>query len=285
MQTVTTEELLAPQAQVVIELNDDEGGDEQTHIVPEIEVKKKFFEFAGGADHLTLKLAMNGVRIESADRSISKNVSYQGLVKSLSSQASLDTGLLPLIGDSYIAVRRYMIFKNKHFVFIEASPKKRQLVYDTSGREDNHQKFNVPFPGLLFCAVMIEDANGKLMFQKDASKMFALQSPIINEKIKVFTYPFTNVYPDNRICWGSTLDYMSKDRYKVTVQQAAGLVDIFLTGINNNDLWNARANHLKSGNPTQVFKDLESKLVYPSETLLESMSFSGVVSLLTQNEI
>lgn len=285
METVAVEELieqpLAPAAVVEVDADDTE----QTHIVPEIEVKKKFFDFNGGNDYLTLKLAANGVRVESVDKKISKNLSYQGLVKTLSNQASLDTGLLPLLGDSYIAVRRYMVFKNKHFVFIEASPKKRTIVYDTTGDEKNYKKFDIPFPGILLAVVLSEDANGKLFFQKDHSKLFALSSPIFNDKTKVYRYPYTNVYPDNRICWGSTLDYMSKSRYEMTVQQTAGLIDIFLTGVNNNDLWDPAANHLKSGDITKTFKDLETKTSYPLDTLKESMTFHGVVSLLTQNEL
>ena len=289
MQTVTTEELLAPEPMIAlseVETTEEESNDDQSHIVPEIEVRKRFFDFTSGADHLTLKLAANGVRVESANKSISKNLSYQGLIKSLSNQATLDTGLLPLLGMDYIAVRRYMIVKNKHFAFIEASPKKRQILYDINRNRDdeNYAKFNVPFPGLLLCVVMVEDANGKLFLQKDSCKMFALQTPIINEKIKVFRYPFTNVYDDHKICWGTTLDYMSKTRMQMTIQQAAGLVDIFLTGINNNDLWRQSSNHMKSNDPVKVFKDLEAKYpAYPAETMTEAMSFSGVISLLTQN--
>src|SRR5690606_23347123 len=94
----------------------EESAAEQTHVVPEIEIKERFFDFNAGKEYLELKLTQSGVRVESADKSMVKNLSYQGLVKSLSNQASLDTGFMPILGERYLAVRRYMVVKNKHFV-------------------------------------------------------------------------------------------------------------------------------------------------------------------------
>ena len=163
---------------------------EQTHIVPEIEIKDRFFNFTDNKDYLTLKLTKNGVRAESADLSISKNLSYQGMIKALSNQASLDTGLLPLLGSDYVAVRRYMVHKTRHIAFIEATPKVRNIIFQTNDGKDS--KFTIPFPGLLLCVVMKEASNGKLTFDQEATKLFALQSSIFNEKTKVYKYPFSN---------------------------------------------------------------------------------------------
>lgn len=273
----------APASTPTVEETETENTSEQTHIVPEIEVKKKFFDFTGGKDYMTLKLTAAGVRVESAETGKMKNVSYQGLVKSLSQQATLDTGILPVIGAEYVAVRRYMILKNRHYVFIEVSPRMRKISY-AADREGREQKYEIPFPGLMFAAVLREDANGRTFFSMDESRMYALQSPVFNDNTKMYRYPFSNVYEDAHICWGNTLESMSRNNYQMNVMQAASLIEYFLGGENNNDLYNPRYAHRKDKNYLDNLKDLNKKPLYPSETLQEYMDFRSVVSLLTQNQ-
>jgi hypothetical protein len=254
----------------------EEGAVEQTHVVPEIEVKERFFDFNAGKDYLELKLTSSGVSVESADKSMVKNLSNQGLVKSLSNQASLDTGFMPILGERYLAVRRYMVVKNKHYVFIESSPMMRNIHFQ-DGRTD--KKFTIPFPGLMFAAILREDSNGNTTFLKDESRMFALRTPVYNETVALYNYPFTNVYNDFRICWGDTLH-----SGRTSVQQTAGLLETFLSGINNHDLYNSANAHMRA-DILDVFADLAKKESYPSDTLkpARDLTFKSMVTLVTQN--
>jgi hypothetical protein len=264
------------------ETNDDGDSENElpVHVIPEIEVKNNFFDFtSNGASSLTLKLTETGIVVE--DKDDQKNISYQSLLNALSDEVSLETDILPIIGTDYIALKKYVVSKNKHILFIESSPKTRTVNYSKTTEEKDRLVYNVPFPGLLFCAVLIQETSGDFKFDKEASRMFALKTPVLNEQTIVYKYPYTNVYGDCRICWGDSLSFLRNNQ--VIVSQVAGLLEVFLNAENNEDLYNSSYAPFKGENAKEVFDKMNGVTNYPYETLAKHMTFKEAVSLLTNN--
>lgn len=267
---------------IQIETNDEGDSENElpVHVIPEIEVKNNFFDFtSNGAASLTLKLTETGIVVE--DKEDQKNISYQSLLNALSDEVSLETDILPIIGTDYVALKKYVVSKNKHILFIESSPKTRTINYSKTAEEKDRLTFTVPFPGLLFCAVLIQESGGGFKFDKDASRMFALKTPVINEQTIVYKYPYTNVYGDSRICWGDSLSFLRNNQ--VNVSQVGGLLEVFLGAENNEDLYNSSYAPYKGDNAKDVFDKMNGTVNYPYETLAKYLTFKEVVSLLTNN--
>lgn len=84
--------------------------------------------------------------------------------------------------------------------------------------------FKIPMPALLFDLHIKEE-----MVVTSMSKIYAL-----NSKQEVCAYPYTNVYGDCHICWGS----LKIPKVK-SVEGGARILDFFLAAENNSDLLNA----------------------------------------------
>lgn len=245
-------------------------------MIPEIEIKDKFFEATDDDSYVIAKLNKHGVRLETPDGKLGKNVSYTSFAKTMLDSASLDTGYLPLLGAKYIGVRRYMQFKNKHAIFVEATPTIRAVEYDRKNG-DPYQKFSVPFPGLLMAIIMTENTDGRLVHHN--TKIYATVGPVINDSTDLYKFPFTNVYDDNHICWGDI-----KINMPMTVLQAGSLMDTFVTSIFNNDLFRASTTPYKSAtNLESVLKDLATKTTYPYDTLSKAITMGSLISQIKNN--
>ncbi len=245
-----------------------------------ITIKQKFFDFTKGEDYLTIKLAANGARIEG--KTI-KNVSYETLAKSIKNETSLDTKYLPLMGSDYIGIRRYLVSKGKHYVFVEATPSIREIGY--AGSSDTEPVLmKVPFPGILFVMTLKENSEGDLQLDSNECRLFALDGPMFNDSAVLYKYPFTNVYNDYRICWGHTLDNINVKN--MNILQGAGLLHLFLTSINNEDLWSS-SNYKLDNKPSSckvLFQELEKDRTFNSKAMTKAMTAAGLISLITQND-
>lgn len=275
-------EQIAENIEMDVSENDESENDQPVHVIPEIDIKKNFFDFTSGeSNQLTLRLTEAGIIVD--DNINQKNISYQSLLNALSDEVSLSTDVLPVIGSDYIAVKKYIVSKNKHILLVESSPKVRTIVYNKTGEEKDKLYYSIPFPGLLFCAVLTTQSNGTFKFDKDASRMYALKTPILNEQTIVYKYPYTNVYGDARICWGNSLEFL-RDNSKINVSQIGGLLEVFIGSENNEDLfYSSQCPIPKAENAKQMFEKAQELKTYPYDTLVKQLTFKEVVSLLTNN--
>lgn len=253
---------------------------------PEPTVTEDFMSYfktneSGTDQYVTATLTPSGVEIKDPDTNMVKNLSYQTFIKKLSDNNTLDTGIMPAIVSEGVFIRRYLTSGNKHILLIEHLPKVRTITYQRYSEEDEIE-YKIPFPPLIFAAVLKEKEDGSLKFNKDASRMYAMKTQLFGENTDLCKYPFTNVYADNRVCWGSALEYLQNTDLKIG--QTAGILLSFMNSIHNNDLFDPSHTHLKDSNEIrEVFESLNNQESYPVDTLERTMSLNEAVSLLMNN--
>lgn len=116
----------------------------------------------------------------------------------------------------------------------------------------------LPFPTLCF---KFKVTKGNV----NESRVFALteDEADVSDTSKLYHYPFTNVYGDGKICWGS--NQLPKVR---TFKELESLVQMFLSTPNNNDLFNSdKMLSNFSGTAAAFFRLLEGKETFPIENL------------------
>lgn len=110
------------------------------------------------------------------------------------------------------------------------------------------ESFFIPIPALVFRLVF---KNGKLV--EDA--VYACR-PGTDE---LCIYPFSNVYDDGHICWGSNTLPLIK-----TIKDVEDIVELFLRSNNNADLVKEKMmNVFECSSLGEIFKKLEKLGVYP----------------------
>lgn len=111
--------------------------------------------------------------------------------------------------------------------------------------------FVIPYPKLLF---FFKVRNEKLM----ESKCFAEGS----RQDMLYSYPFSNVYENGNICWGSNAFNSFPNLESVNY-----LVQTFFSAPNNNDLWHPERCNGKALSIRQLLDDIKDKEKYPDEYL------------------
>ena len=140
---------------------------------------------------------------------------------------------------------------------------------------------NVPYPLIFMGLVLKEQADGSLTYS--SSKLYVSKVPVFSENTRLYKYPFSNVYSDQRICWGEMDERVRHSRYS-GVLQAGGLLDEFISGINNDDLFNSNHSHRRDRRLFENFMDLSQNYEeYPYDTLQESLTVAELISLLKNN--
>lgn len=252
------------------------------HVIPEIQIKENFFDFTTtNEEFINLKLTELGIIVEDKENDKQKNISYQSLLNALSEEASLNTGILPILGDNYVAIKQYIVVKDKHILIVESSPRQRKIKYNRTGEQKDHREFVVPFPGLLMCITLKRENDNDFKIIKDASRIYALKTPVYNDQTTVYKYPYTNVYDDNRICWGNSLNFL-KDNL-ISVNAVAGLLETFLSADNNEDLYSSSKAPHKGDSAQNMFEAMNKVSDYPYETLVKHLTYKEIVSLLINN--
>lgn len=121
-----------------------------------------------------------------------KNIAIDDLVSTLASSYKFSTGVLPF------GTRIFSGSSNRYVISIEAQAKIRDLNirrYKDRNSEGNEQ-IQVPFPNCLFTFYI----KNKVIY---GSWMFALKGNFQIETDKLYMFPFSNVYADGKICWGT----------------------------------------------------------------------------------
>jgi hypothetical protein len=249
--------------------------------IPPIEMEETFLdENAPEVSSLTIKVTPTGARLEREDDpSFFKNISLKSLARAIMDDASIDTGFLPLYGQNYIGIRRYLQFRDSHVVFIEASAGKRLAIYDAN--RDTREEYIIPHPYSLMAIKLKELSTGK--FKVVASRMYAMSAPLFSDTAQLYRFPYGNVYSDGRICWGGYQSDVDRKRYN-NILQSGELVDLFLnTGYNDDLFYRDSIPTPGLGSFRDVYNEMSTKEDYPYDTMQAHLTFSEALSLMKNN--
>lgn len=215
--------------------------------VPPIEERESFFDVLKSNKILEFKIASGGVEITNKEQEkMSTRVSLETFAKSILEEAEIDTGILPILGQDYIALKRYIVKGNKHIIVTEASPR----VIDIN--IDNNEKTEVPLPYTILFYVFKKESD---RFNHITSKAFLSPITYANERTELYQVPFGNLYNDSNICWGSQSNVFNRIR---SVSGACGLHLTYISSPYNSDL----SFRLKdpSGGPTSGLHQILSRV-------------------------
>lgn len=225
-----------------------------------------------------LRISNSGVKAEfEGDKGkIYKNIGLPSLSKILTIDAEFDTGFLPIFGKNYIGVKRYYKYPDKEIIFIEASPANRTVRFGKGDSETKEFK-NVAFPGLLMAITMRVKSNGQLEVANH--KLFATPNPIIRDSDQLYRFPFGNVYSDGGICWGN----INPSKNIRTLTQAAGLLDEFLYGRMNSDLYSSGRSSGMS--LEKLLESLQDKPEFTETLTKTDLTFRDLASMLKSKNV
>lgn len=220
---------------------------------------------------VTLRITSAGIKAEFENnngRKVFKNIGLQSMSRILNKDSEFDTGFLPIYGNSYIGIKRYIKMGDKELLFIEASPSNRLVKF---GYDNLEEIPKVKFPGILMSVVCRVNKDGSL--EPRDTRLFATRGPVVRDSDVLYKYPFGNVYSDGKICWGS----VQYDRGIKNLTHAGSLLDLFLSTAMNTDLYSRNSGlGLKD-----LLKSLQDQSEFPYEDLTDAnMSFRGLTSLL-----
>lgn len=159
---------------------------------------------------------------------------------------SLDTGLLPKGCQYYLKQDGHTI------VILEVAATKRRILY-RHGREII--EYEIPIPNLVFG---LHFQGGNLRHSYCA----ASQMPVMDLNARIYRFPFGNVYPDARICWGNA----QLPRIRQTAE-ASQIPFLFFEAPFNGDL-SSDANSFR-GDLHTYFEHLKDQNFYPANQLVD----------------
>jgi len=154
-----------------------------------------------------------------------KKVKTSELLMSLSGINGLSTPLLPP------GTRYFNKTKELTTVLIEVPPTIREIEYVSGSKLIFKGKF--PFPWEVFSLCFSTDNSGKLNLYSSA--LYALKNPIFSIEDELYFVPCSNVFPENNICWGSTIT-SSNLKQMDNISQAYRFVSMFHDAKFNTDL-------------------------------------------------
>lgn len=117
--------------------------------------------------------------------------------------------------------------------------------------------YRMPFPALVFYFDVKSGVVNK-------SKCFAMKDTVVTDTTKLYYFPYSNVYDDGNICWGTNqLPELS------CLKDIDLLVQLFMGATYNNDLWTIKrvGNHYSS--VFEMFEKLNNQKIFPADVLQE----------------
>jgi len=131
-------------------------------------------------------------------------------------------------------------------LFVEASVRKTVFYSDT---------YEIPHPDYLF---LFKVAKGRVA----DTWVFAVRTSLIEPDTQLYRFPFGNVYPEGRVCWGQNALPEIKEPLRLEM-----LPFLFLDSPYNGDMYDGE-------NPFRVYLEELSKMpVFPAKTLKPYMRF------------
>jgi hypothetical protein len=128
------------------------------------------------------------------DKKYTKYLSLDSLSTIFKNDTRYDTGMMELSGTDYCGVRRYIKQGSTEILILEASAGKRAIRFaDYTVPTISGQTY---FPTVLMALILRDGVH-------HTSYCWATQFPVVTEAVKLYRFPFGNVYHGNeRVCWG-----------------------------------------------------------------------------------
>ena len=187
-----------------------------------------------------------------------KSIAIEDLVSNLVSDYKLSTGLMPF------GTRFFRGSSACYNLAVEIPAKVRDMTlskYNAAGTKKIAEIIQIAYPTCLFYFTI---KNSKII----ELRLFALKYPIQTDNDTMFCFPFSNVYKDGRICWGSVaLPKIAKPMELVSV------INLFLASQFNGDLAGGNFSSPKDKDIYDfwsVINYLKGMQEYPVETLVAS---------------
>lgn len=169
----------------------------------------------------------------------SKDISLEDFGKIVQKFTVQESDWLP----SEYGLQKFHIGKNHNTYLIVTPAKLLSVVYG--------EKYNIFTPVLAWFLKFRNNGKGREMSYSQ-SQLWALKSPIFTTKEQLYRAPFSNVWPDGRICWGQ-----EEGKLKFPTEKSLqGIPDRFFAATANSDLDESRFRTFTSkyGSKPEMFK-------------------------------
>ena len=205
-----------------------------------------------GSANASVSLAEHG------GQSVHKSVAIDDLISTLTSSHKMNTGILPR------STRFFNGTASKYRIGLETIPRIRNFSMWSRSVESNGKPkiLQIPFPPCLF----VFDVSGRKLIM---TKVFALQALLSTENDDLYSFPFGNIYDDNKVCWGTAkLPAIQNPMNLISV------ISVFLDSNFNGDLFHLHGIKTETGDRIDDFwsfiKYLDKKPVFPGDFLQPS---------------
>lgn len=146
-------------------------------------------------------------------------------------------------------------------------------VFETMG--NNVKKFSVPYPPSCSIVVLTKQNNNQFHFVE--MYHYALDSyPLDMTKVKLYKWPFSNMYTDGKCCIGEIVRTYS------SIESLASIPTTIFHGIGNTDLSSVQTSKVKGyTNGYEVVQSVAGKTSFPKDVLLYHSDLQGTLSALS----
>jgi len=170
---------------------------------------------------VTVEISEDNIKVlfKQGGRTATKNVAVEDFIAAIQKDMVLRTGIQAR------GVREFLISGNRMVITLEVPPRIRDIVFhdrDVGAK----LKYKIPFPALVF----IFEMHNKILHE---SWCFATKEPLWKPSVELHLFPFGNVHPDGKICWGSG-NIKSDEEYSAA--NVSTLVEKFIKAPFNTDL-------------------------------------------------
>ena len=220
---------------------------------------------------VTVELKEDSIKVsfKEGGRNVTKSVAAEDFIAAIQKDIVLRTGIQAR------GVREYLISGHKMVITLEVPPRVRKIKFHDKETRTSHE-YKIPFPSLAF---IFEMHHGHL----HQSWCFATKEPLWKPSVELFLFPYGNVHPDGKICWGHGICNPDQEYSAANV---SSLVDAFIKATFNTDL--SRDIFLppspKITTTHQLIKSLNETLEFPFDILKAISSYETKISKIFKGE-
>ena len=216
-------------------------------------------------DPVTVEISEDNIKVafSQGGRNVTKSVAVEDFIAAIQKDMVLRTGIQSR------GVREFLISGNRMVIALEVPPRIRDIKFHDKNTDSNFN-YKIPFPALVF----IFEMQNKVLSQ---SWCFAAKEPLWKPSIDLFLFPYGNVHPDGKICWGSGND---NGRQEYTAANVSSLVDKFIKAPFNTDLSQGVfvAPSAKIKTTHQLMESLNGTFEFPFDILKTISSYEAKVA-------
>lgn len=214
---------------------------------------------------VSIELSEDNIKVsfKEGGRNVTKSVAVEDFIAAIQKDMVLRTGIQAR------GIREFLISGERMVITLEVPPRIRNIKFhdQDTGKTQNYK---IPFPALVF---IFEMAHKHLR----QTWCFATKEPLWKPSVELCLFPFGNVHPDGKVCWGDGLVNLDGEYSAANV---SCLVDAFIKAPFNTDL--SRDIFLppspKVKTTQQLIKSLDGTFEFPFDILKAISSYETKIS-------